>query len=171
VTVRPAAAHDADALAALHVASWRAAYLDLLPGALIARRTLERRRRQWRALLEVVQQQTLVIEEGGTVVGFSNFGPARDDDLPASVAEVYAIYLHPKVWRRGFGRALWRETSQRLRGRDYREVAVWLLEGNARAWGFYRSRGLEPDGWRRTELDEGWPFEQIRLRGPLEGPP
>jgi GNAT superfamily N-acetyltransferase len=166
-TVRPAGIRDVDALAAVQVASWRAAYRGLLAPALLEVRTLARRRRQWRARLEVPGPQTLVVEVDGEVVGFSRFGPARDDDLP-DAAEVYAFYLDPQVWRCGLGSELWRQTGIRLRRGGYREVAVWLLEGNARALGFYRSRGLDPDGWRRAEVERGEQFEQIRLRGPLE---
>lgn len=165
-TVRPAVAHDVDALAAVQVASWQAAYRDLLPPGLLDALPLERRRRQWRALLEV-PGQTLVVEVDGAVTGFSSFGPARDDDLP-DAAEVYGLYLDPQVWRRGLGSELWRQTGIRLRRGGYREVAVWLLEGNVRALAFYRSRGLDPDGWRRAEVERGEQFEQIRLRGPLD---
>lgn len=166
-TVRPATVADADAVARVHVAAWLAAYPDLLPQPPGAAGSVERRRRQWRELLAQPGQETLLIELDGVVVGFANFGPARDDDLPPSVAEIYAIYLEPARWRRGLGSTVWRESCARLARRGFDEVAVWALHDNERALGFYRSRGLAPDGWLRSESERGQPVDQIRLRGPL----
>ena len=165
--LRPATPADADAVAAVHVASWRSIYAGLLPEGLIGAQTLERRRRQWRSLLRAPGQRTWVAELAGEVVGFCNAGPARDDDLPEGVGEVYAIYLLAGVWRRGLGRALWRAGVEALAADGCAEVAVWVLEGNERALAFYRSLGLAPDGWRRSDPFEGETIDQIRLRGPL----
>lgn len=168
--VRPAEAGDRDELARVHVVSWQEAYRGLLPQSIIASRSLERRRSQWQQLLANSREHILVIGGRERLLGFSNFGRARDDDLPSGVAEVYALYLDPGVWRRGFGGRLWQESIARLAALGHREVAVWSLEKNSRALGFYRSRGLEPDGWRRAEAEYGEQFEQIRLRGPIAPP-
>jgi hypothetical protein len=36
-----------------------------------------------------------------------------------------------------------------MRGRGYREVILWMLDGNERAEAFYRGRGWRRDGGRR----------------------
>ena len=39
------------------------------------------------------------------VVGWTGFGPARDEDGdPAVVAELYGIYLLPEYWSRGMAK-------------------------------------------------------------------
>jgi ribosomal protein S18 acetylase RimI-like enzyme len=167
-TVRAAGRADADAVAAVHVASWRAVYGGLFPSRLIAAQTLPRRRRQWGRLLREPSHETWVAEVAGGVVGFCNFGPPRDDDLPASVAEVYAIYLLSEVWGLGIGSALWRVAAKQLADHGFVEVAVWLLASNARALAFYRRHGLVHDGWNRSDTFEGEVVEQIRLRGSLD---
>jgi GNAT superfamily N-acetyltransferase len=165
--IRVAGPADAGAVAAVHVASWRSIYRGLLPARLIAAQTLPRRRRQWRTLLREPNQETWVAEVAGSVVGFCNFGPPRDDDLPGSVAEVYAIYLLAEVWGRGVGSALWRAAARRMVERGFVEVAVWLLASNARAHAFYHRQGLVHDGWNRSDTFEGEAFDQLRLRGSL----
>src|SRR4051812_32284506 len=51
--------------------------------------------------------------DGGEVVGFTGFGPSRDDDAGADVGEVTSIYLAPQRWGRGGGRLLMRTAVDR----------------------------------------------------------
>jgi GNAT superfamily N-acetyltransferase len=70
-----------------------------------------------------------VAEDDGTVNGFAAF----DDD------EVTWLYVDPRHYRRGFGRALLRHALAATRSR----MEVTVLEGNPAAVAIYLSEGFE----------------------------
>ena len=150
MSVRPAVLEDAATIARVHVASWRAAYRDLLPADLLAGLNVERRALGWQRILQDETQAVFVYENAGEVVAFTNLGPCRDEDKPAT-AELMTLYALPEVWGRGVGRALWQADLAALRARDYREVTLWVLDGNERALRFYHAAGFEADGVTKTE--------------------
>jgi hypothetical protein len=80
--IRSARPGDARAIAEVHVASWRHAYRGLLPDDYLDRLSVEERERTRREHLEDPSSGwgTLVVDDGGRVVGFSTYGPSRDQD-------------------------------------------------------------------------------------------
>lgn len=152
MSVRRATPDDAAAIARVHVASWQAAYKDLLPADLLAGLNVERRKLGWQRILQDETQDAFVFENAGEVVAFTNLGPCRDDDKEAvAVAELMTLYALPEVWGRGVGKALWEADLTALREHKYREVTLWVLDGNERALHFYRAAGFEVDGVTKTE--------------------
>ena len=85
------------------------------------------------------------------MLGFTNFGPDRDDP---TLGEVYAIYVDPDRLSTGIGRALMDEAVRRLRGRNLMPVRLWVLAGNARGLTFYERYGFRPDGGRSAFVVE-----------------
>ena len=150
VSVRPATPEDAPAIARVHVASWRAAYQGLLPASLLAGLNVERRELAWQRVLQDDTQAVFVFENAGEVVAFSNIGPCRDEDK-SGAAELMTLYALPEVWGRGVGKALWEADLGALLERGYREVTLWVLDGNERALRFYKAAGFETDGVTKTE--------------------
>jgi GNAT superfamily N-acetyltransferase len=140
-SIRSATPDDAEAISAVRLAGWRAAYGLLLPpgtlddvdGVVWAARV--------RARLAAGQTTMLVAEDAGSVLAFSAFGRCRDDDMPEA-DEIFALYAHPTQWSRGLGRALMAATLPRLG----HPVALWVLEANARARRFYEIAGFRADG-------------------------
>lgn len=152
VSVRAATPEDTAALARVHVASWQAAYKNLLPADLLARLNVERRTQGWRRNLEDSSQGIFVYENAGEIVAFTNFGPCRDEDKnPETVAELMTLYALPSVWGKGVGKALWHADLSALRERGYFEVTLWVLDGNERAARFYKAAGFTVDGVTKTE--------------------
>ncbi len=101
VSLRAATAGDVDAIAALHVASWLAAYSGIVPDAFLSGVTLESRVVRWGQAVDPSvspHTETVVAEEGGTILGVCSFGPRRQ---PAGdgVGEVYALHVRPDVRR------------------------------------------------------------------------
>lgn len=147
--IRPAQPADAEAIGALHVRAWQAAYRGLLPDevldALSIPAWVERRRK---ALVAPWGPLVLnhLLEGPGGVLGWASSGPTRDPDLDAArVGEVYAIYLEPVAVGRGHGRVLLELTLAQLAGQGFREVMLWVLEDNARARRFYERAGFDLD--------------------------
>jgi RimJ/RimL family protein N-acetyltransferase len=163
--VRPATADDADAIARIHVESWRAAYTGLIPEEAVTAFDVAARRRMWREALEGTRPAgcaTFVAELDGVVVGVANVVPARGE--PGGLGEVTHIYLHPSAWGQGIGRDLMLRAEKSLRESGFDEAVLWVLEGNERAERFYRTAGWKADGDRKLDDFAGPPLPELRYR-------
>lgn len=154
VRVRAARAADADAIAAMHLAAWRAAYPGIAPA--------------WSSGAARRAPAKLAIAEiGGRPAGFCSFGPTRDGGT--DVAEIYALYVDPVSWRRGAGRALCDHALAQAAERECRAMTLWVLQDNAGARAFYARIGFAPDGAERinTRLT-GTPLHEVRYQKEIE---
>ncbi len=174
-SIRLATLDDVEALAVLHVRAWQSAYRGLLPDDLLDGISLEewtRRRRRGMEQPASPLTRTWVRVGARGLIGFSIAGPCRDADLPVGVTgEVYAMYLEPSAVGLGHGRALMEHSLRVLEEQGFREVALWVLEQNARARRFYELAGfrLDPAAPPRTVTIQGRALEapEVRLRRPL----
>lgn len=152
--VRPARLGDARRIAEVHVRSWQTAYRGLMPDDFLDALSPDARA-EWRALrLGGLPDRwaMLVVEEAGTVVGFADTGPCRDEDRdPRVTGELFAMYLHPDYWHRGLGRLLMGGVVARLRADDFQSATLWVLRENSRARRFYEAAGWTIDGAQRAE--------------------
>jgi len=136
MNVRAARLEDARAIAEVHVAAWHAAYRGLVADDVIAERTVERREAQWREWIPI--SRALVAEDGGEIVGFAG--------VILETGEIAALYVDPRHWRRGAGRALLEGAKERLREAGCPDAALWVFEENHAARAFYEALGFAPDG-------------------------
>lgn len=169
--IRSARPEDAAAIAHVHVRSWQQAYRELLPGAYLASldNTLARREASWRATIEQGSQTVFLGLLDARVVGWISVGASRDEDADqATTAEVSAIYILAEHWRRGVGRALWRQAEQHLIEQGFAVLTLWVLLDNHRAIAFYRQAGLQADAGSVRSLVRGdQALQEIRYRKPL----
>jgi len=107
--------------------------------------------------------QTIVALTGERIVGFSSFGPTRDDDARGA-GEIYALYVDPDQWGAGVGHRLLDDSRRRLEDAGYTEAVLWVLRGNAGAERFYRADGWRRDGASRMEDPYGPRVEVRRFR-------
>src|SRR3954447_24730234 len=163
VDVRPAGSDDADAIAEVHVASWRGAYRGLLPASMLDALSVERRAKQWRGELAKADQTTWVAVQAGRAGGFASVGGSRDADTGPGVGERYAIYVVPSHWGKSVGRALHEPVVTKL-GSEYHEAVLWVLDGNARARGFYERHGWLPDGALKQDQRGETVLNEVRYR-------
>jgi ribosomal protein S18 acetylase RimI-like enzyme len=153
--VVPATESDCRAVAELHVASWRAAYAEILPPDYLAGLSVDRREASWRQVLAEARSELLLARRGDAVVGFTSFGRSRDQDAPPARGEVWAIYVHPDAWSCGVGRRLLDATRERLVATGHDSVSLWVLAGNARAIRFYAAAGFEIEPGTEKEFELG----------------
>jgi ribosomal protein S18 acetylase RimI-like enzyme len=168
--IRPAEDADAFGIALVHVESWRAAYVGMVPDDFLARLSVDQRARAWRDILARTvwpTTGTLVLQRDATVVGFANVGPSRDDDAAPGTGELFAIYLQPDAWGTGGGRRLLAEAVARLQEAGFDRATLWVLKGNERARRFYGAAGWSPDGAERTEPQPGFVLNEVRYRRAL----
>ncbi|MAT97505.1 MAG: GNAT family N-acetyltransferase [Anaerolineaceae bacterium] len=156
MTIRMATVDDVEQIAAVHVQSWQGAYRGLLPDDFLANLSVERRIEQWQRVLSNPANNVPVYEDEGQVVGFVSYGRTRDEDLDQDkTGEIYAIYLLPDRWGKGFGAALMKESLARLEKQGYQAVSLWALTGNERAIRFYEQFGFKPDGTTKVDSRPG----------------
>lgn len=156
---------DADAIAALHVATWREGYAHLVPDTAYTPEVVANVHHRWALRIATSPQDTFVAETVEGLAGFVLIGPCRDPDLDTrTVLEIYGFYVLPRFWRRGIGRALMNEALAEVGRRGYREVALWVLRDNPRGRAAYESYGFRPDGSDTELLWMGIPLRQVRYR-------
>jgi ribosomal protein S18 acetylase RimI-like enzyme len=154
-------------MARAFVDSFHAGHRGQMPDWLIETRTYAVSERGWRySLAELAAaaepDRCLLVAEaaGGEVVGVAMGGPPKpwpaDDAARTARAtgELYALYVHPRHWRRGFGRALFDAAAAWLAARRRRRLLVGVLAANAPARRFYEAAGGRLLGQRIFD-DEG----------------
>ncbi len=124
-SVRPVTVHDAEAIAHVHIASWRTTYIGIVPEEYLAalkkaERTLLRRK--WLMLGVPV----FVAEVQGEVVGF--IGGSIREPLNGYGAELFAMYVLQHSQKCGVGTALLRVLAGSLHADSFRSMAAWCLQ-------------------------------------------
>jgi ribosomal protein S18 acetylase RimI-like enzyme len=173
VNTRDAEPRDARGIAEVHVRSWQAAYVGIVPDEELAQLSVDQREQSWTQILSKNDRRTFVLVNGDLVVGWSGFGPARDEDCdPALVAELYSIYLLPEYWTLGYGKQLYRATETRIGQNLAKSVVLWVFKKNARARRFYETIGYRLERGRRKEMRFARTTAvEIRYRKQLEQSP
>ncbi|MDB5869133.1 MAG: GCN5-related N-acetyltransferase [Polaromonas sp.] len=164
--VRPAIARDAKAIAEIHVATWHAAYKDLMPEDHLNKMTVEKRQAYWREAIEYSEPQLLVATDGEQVVGFVGYDRSRDAKTRSTVGEIWAMYVLPEHWSKGVGLALWDGARDGLKEEGCTQVTLWVLLGNERALQFYEhAAGFKREMPSLKTVDFGSvKLEEIRLK-------
>lgn len=148
--IRPATAEDADGIALARVAAWRHAYEDLVDPRIVEDLDVDEDAADWRHRLRGPVGphglRTLVATLGGRTVGFAAVLPRRrEDDLPASTAELTALYVHPTAQGAGVGSALLPAAEDAMRALGAPAAVLRVISGNWWAKGFYAGRGWRHD--------------------------
>ena len=168
VRVRDATPADAAAIAAVSVESWRVAYRGLMPEQMLAQLSQRERERAWTEWLtapdaagvvavlvavddDPVHDNSPDMPDG--MLGFAAVGAGREGD--PLIGELFAIYLRPAVWGRGFGTIMHDTALDRLRAAGFARAGLWMLAGNRRALRFYHRHGWFADGRSRTVAGPG----------------
>lgn len=151
VSVSQATPADAAEIAAVHVASWRAAYRDLMPASYLEAMSQPEEAARWARSLSMEQlrpRRTLVAQQdGGPVIGYATVG--EDPEEPGK-GLLFLMYVAPDWWGRGVGDALMDASEHTLAALGFEHANLWVLEANQRARKFYERRGWRPGGAERT---------------------
>lgn len=159
--LRAATVDDALAICELHVAAWKRAYRGIVPDRVLDALTVESKLDQRRALLAANERRNFVAEQGGVVIGWSAFGTSRDADANGA-GELYAIYVHPRHWGCGAGRALLAASETGLLEDGFERAALWVLRDNSRTRSFYEFNGWSHDGSQTEHVFDGASVASVR---------
>lgn len=147
----PAGPGDAAALAEVHVRSWRETYAGLLPDTYLQRMSPGLYARRWRRQLSRAQagQVVLAAESPAGLVAYCAGALAEN----GRDGEVFTLYVLARAQGGGLGARLLRTAGRALQANGARGLKVWVLNGNAKARGFYAHLGGVPvderdvNGW------------------------
>jgi ribosomal protein S18 acetylase RimI-like enzyme len=137
----PAGPDDAEALARVHVASWRETYAGLLPDTFLARMSVEDHARRWLASLMRPGPHEVTLAAGGRdgLVGYVSGGPSRR--RRPGEGEVHTLYLLRKAQGSGLGRDLLEGAARVMAADGLQSLAISVLRDNVQARGFYERLG------------------------------
>ena len=162
VSVRPARAADAEAIAGVQLVTWRTAYRSLLPPEVLDDWDEPAAVAAWRAA--VVTPPTpghtvLVALDGAAVAGFAAVAPAElaagERPTPdGATSEVTALLVEPRWGRRGHGSRLLAAAVDLAAAQDVVRLQMWVPEADEVTSRFLAQAGWAADGWART-LDAG----------------
>lgn len=146
----------------VHYTAWREAYAGILDSRILDSHTMAR----CQEVAEKYPENTLVLTDRDKVVGFARYEPeARDFVTVPDAAEVSALYVLEAYQGQGLGRMLMDACLDRL---ERPRVALYVLEGNEKAIGFYKHMGFRMTGNRMAvEMDGG---EMAELEMVLDRP-
>lgn len=169
-SVRPATSRDAKAIAEIHVATWQAAYKDLMPEDYLNQMTVEKRQAYWREAIEYSEPQLLVATDGDQIAGFVGYDRSRDAKTRSTVGEIWAMYVAPAHWRQGAGLALWDGARDGLKEEGCTQVTLWVLLRNEGAMEFYEhAAGFKREMPTLKTVDFGSvKLEEIRLKRAID---
>jgi ribosomal protein S18 acetylase RimI-like enzyme len=172
VRLMDAGPEDLAGLAAVHLATRRSAYADLLPHDVLESMSATGLEGWWRRRLVTAPQphRTLVAVRHAvprTVVGFAHMSASAD-----GLGELFAIHVHPRAQGVGIGRRLMAAACGSLRDFGFDRARLWVLEGNITAHAFYERNGWQarPELRRHEDLD-GASVAEIAYERRLPSPP
>ncbi len=117
--------------------SWKHAYRGIIPQAYLDAIP----QGQWAKKPDADGMRTLVVTDGGHIVGTSSFCRSRFQDT-ADFGEIVSIYFLPAYMGKGYGKPLLDAAVAELSSMGFRDVFLWVLEENARARRFYEKCGF-----------------------------
>jgi GNAT superfamily N-acetyltransferase len=143
--IRPATARDANAIADLHVASWRSAYRGMFSDTYLDGDITRERRQHWTKRLRTEprsDQGVFVAVEDGACVGFicilleldPEWGPCLDN-----------LHVQPNRKGQGIGQRLIEAGAAWVKSRGtYHRWHLWVLEENTPSRRVYEHLGWKP---------------------------
>jgi GNAT superfamily N-acetyltransferase len=151
-TIRPATPDDANAIASIHVASWKSTYRGMLDGAVLEALTPDHRLGMWERLLgsDPLNVAVFVAEQDGEIAGFASYGPQSSAAKSDPSLEFYTIYLRPAMERQGIGSLLILALEEGMIHSGAMSACLWVHRDNASARRFYEAHQWQRSGGDRT---------------------
>ena len=144
ITIRPATAGDAPEIAAVHCASWRDAYANVLERAYLEGPIASERRTFWFdrfANPDPARAVFVAVARSATVNAFICFHRDLDTRWGSLIDNLHVL---PTLRGRGVGERLMREAGRLLSNEaQLNGLHLWVFEANIAALRFYRRLGGE----------------------------
>lgn len=154
-SLRNAMLSDAEAMARVHVVSWRETYQGLLDNLVIDKFDVENRKKMWIAFLkdETNSQRAYVAVHSDKIVGIASWRETTDH------VELLTLYVLSKLQRQGIGMNLFRRVENDANEKK-KSLVVWVLDGNSSSI-FYEKMGLKFERSEKKELRSTFVLERM----------
>lgn len=146
-------------MAVVHVQAWHDAYDGLLPAAVIAGMTIERRTAMWERIIGSDDQRAWLAQGQQGVIGVASAAGAVD---PKGWGQLYTIYVVRSAWGTGAGSRLWEAVQDGLTDMGFVQRQLYVLDTNNRARRFYEHKGWVHDGTVLMDETFGPPIREVR---------
>lgn len=155
----PAGPQDAQALAEVHVATWRETYRGLLPDSFLDRMSVPVNTRRFsKSLVTPAEHEiTLAAADRAGIVGYAAGGPSRTR-IPGE-AEVTTLYVLRAHQGHDLGRALLTAAARVFADQGATSLMISVLRDNLPARGFYEHLGGQADAPRKEPGPGGLMYE------------
>lgn len=150
---------DLFAVSRVYEEGWRAAYRGLLPQDYLDSIPAGK----WVPYLEQAGRESLLLLKGEKIVGTASCCASRMPEL-AGWGEIVSLYLLPEYWGNSWGKSLLSAAVEQLESMGYRDLFLWVLEGNQRARAFYERMRFRPSGTDVEHEIGGVPVREIQYR-------
>jgi ribosomal protein S18 acetylase RimI-like enzyme len=131
--IRPASRSDLQKIAAIHIASWRDTYADVLPPEFLERRIEPSLEKHWREI--VIQKRDIVlVAEKASIVGFIAV-------WCRPVPFIDNLHVTASLRSQKVGTALMLAAADELIQQGHRAAYLWVFESNRDAIRFYERLG------------------------------
>ena len=143
ITYRKPEPDEAEAFAALHVQCWRECYSTILPAALVATFSTEKRLPMWQAALMNPERFVMGAHADGQPCGFVMSGPSDEKYITDQDGHLWALYIAASQHKMGIGRQLVYGATQHWLARGGHSMTIGVLAENRPARAFYEHLGAE----------------------------
>lgn len=143
IAIRPAGLGDAEAIASIHAAAWRAAF-TFLPSRFLEAMTASAVRSKWDGDLLHQTTPMFVAIHGGCIVGFLQ---VRAD---GHEGEVMSLYVDPSKWGHHVGSTLLTFGEEWLAAHGVETALLWTAKQSQQSRGFYEHHGWVATGDEQT---------------------
>lgn len=158
---------DAERIAELHIASWRATYTAELSAEFLASQNVAEWAAEWRACI-AEGEHVILAEEGTTLVGFVSCGPARGKFAEAGEWEIYNLHVAPDRHGKGIGGKLLDAAAALGLDQNATRLVLWVVETNHPARVFYEGKGMRWDGGTQDHaMENDDVFHEVRYQRAL----
>ncbi|MET9573669.1 GNAT family N-acetyltransferase [Streptomyces virginiae] len=165
VRVREMNEADIEAVSAIRVRGWQAAYAGIVPRSYLDAMTIEDdagRRRESFSHPGRESRDLVALGDRGPV-GWICFGPSRNRvSGEGRAGEVHALYVAPDLIGTGVGRGLLGEAHAAMKDQGFGKSALWVLRDNRRARHFYERAGYAADGATQDDVYDDVTLLELR---------
>lgn len=148
-TIREATIDDLQAVAKVHVDSWKTTYEGIVPQSYLNTLSYQTYEQMWREYLG--EEPLFVAQIDAQIVGFAKAGKAVESTARQFEAELFVLYVLQPFQGRGIGRALFQQVVQYLKGQQMSSLFLYVLKQNI-ACQFYEKLGAQLVAEEETEI-------------------
>ena len=164
-TIRKRERKDCKDIAHVVTISWNETYKGIVPDSELdgLYKSEELRAKNSYDEFDVNNNNQLVLEIKGKVVGFVNYGQSHNEDF-SDCGEIYALYIIGEYQGNGFGKKMVEEAKKELKRLGFNKMIISCLKGNP-SNEFYKHIGgkyIKDSVYKRLDLLENvYYFENI----------